>query len=160
MAWILGAYILTSHSDVVILEDLKAKNLTKSAKGTVDDPGKNVKQKSGLNRVILDSQWYKLKQFLEESAVVYEIDPKYTSQKCSECGAIPKDNRKSKAKFGCMSCELELNTNFNVALNILASEMRTIKNERREYNVPLVGTYSLRRQNNTMSNYLIGHSCM
>lgn len=72
---------LTSQSDQVILEDLKANNLTKSAKGTVDDTGKNVKQKSRLNRAILDSQWNKLKPFLEERAAIYEIDPKYTSQK-------------------------------------------------------------------------------
>ena len=138
------------QSDLVYLEDLKTKNRTRNSSGTVDDPGKNVSQKSGLNRVILDSGWYKLEQFLKEQAVVYKIDPKYTSQKCSECGYTSKENRTSQSKFRCMSCELELNADFNVALNILASGMGTIKTGRREYSVPLTReSYSVKRQNNT-----------
>ena len=161
---------ITSHSDLVILEDLKTKNLTKSARGTIENPGKNVKQKSGLNRVIQDSGWYKLEKFIGERAVVHKVDPKYTSKKCSECGHVSKDNRKTQSKFKCMSCNLEMNADWNAALNILASGIGTIKTGRGEYSVPLVkggilkdfrpsGTYSMRRQSNTESS-LIGHSCM
>ena len=149
---------ITSHSDLVILEDLKTKNLTKSARGTIENPGKNVKQKSGLNRVIQDSGWYKLEKFIGERAVVHKVDPKYTSQKCSECGHVSKDNRKTQSKFKCMSCNLEMNADFNASLNILASGMGTIKTGRGEYSVPLVnGTYSMRRQSNTS---VFGHSGM
>ena len=61
-----------------------------------------------------------------------------------------------------MSSELELNAAFNASLNILASGIETIKNSRREYRVPLIREtlYSVKRQNNTMSNHLIGYSCM
>ena len=141
---------IASASDLVYLEDLKAKNLTKSARGTVDDPGRNVKQQSGLNGVILDSGWYKLEQFLKEQAVVHKIDPKYTSQKCSACGYTDKGNRTNQSKFRCMSCELEMNADFNASLNILASGMGTIKTGRREYIIPIIrDTYSLKRRNNT-----------
>ena len=149
---------ITSHSDLVILEDLKTKNLTKSARGTIENPGKNVKQKSGLNRVIQDSGWYKLEKFIGERAVVHKVDPKYTSQRCSECGHVSKDNRKTQSEFKCMSCNLEMNADFNASLNILASGIGTIKTGRGEYSVPLVnGTYSMRRQSNTS---VFGHSGM
>ena len=149
---------ITSHSDLVILEDLKTKNLTKSARGTIENPGKNVKQKSALNRVINDSRWGKLDQFLKERAVVHKVDLKYTSQKCSECGHVSKDNRKTQYKSRCMSCNLEMNADFNASLNILASGMGTIKTGRGEYSVPLVnGTYSMIRQSNTS---VFGHSGM
>ena len=129
---------ITLESDLVVLEDLRAKDLSRSAKGTIGNPGKNVKQKSGLNRVISDSGWYKLEQFLREKAFVHKVDPKYTSQKCSACGYISKANRKTQSRFKCMSCELELNADFNASINILASGMETIKNGRGEYSVPLV----------------------
>ena len=44
---------LAKNHGLVVLEDLAIKNMTKSAKGTRASPGKNVKAKSGLNRVIL-----------------------------------------------------------------------------------------------------------
>ena len=90
---------ITLESDLVVLEDLRAKDLSKSAKGTIENRGKNVKQKSGLNRVISDSGWYKLEQFLREKTVVHKVDPKYTSQKCSACGYISKANRKTQSRF-------------------------------------------------------------
>ena len=137
---------------------MKTKNLTKSARGTIENPGKNVKQKSGLNRVIQDSGWYKLEKFIGERAVVHKVDPKYTSQRCSECGHVSKDNRKTQSEFKCMSCNLEMNADFNASLNILASGIGTIKTGRGEYSVPLVnGTYSMRRQSNTS---VFGHSGM
>ena len=129
---------------------MKTKNLAKNARGTIENLGKNVKQKSGLNRVIQDIGWYKLGKFMGERAVVHKVDPKYTSQKCSECGQVSKDNRKTQSKFKCMSCNLEMNADINASINILASGMETIKTMRGEYSVPLVNeTYSMRRQSNT-----------
>lgn len=75
---------ITNKTDLVFLEDLRANNLTSSA-----------------NRVILDSGWGKLEQFIRKKAVVHKIDTKYTSQKCSECGHIPKDDRTTQSKFKC-----------------------------------------------------------
>ena len=98
--------------------------MTKSAKGTVENPGKNVKQKYGLNRVIQDSRWGKLERFIEERSVVYKVDPKGTSQKCSSCGYKSEENRKTQSKFRCM---LEMNADFNASLNIVALGMGTLK---------------------------------
>ena len=53
--------------------------------------------------------------------VLLRVAPQYTSQKCSQCGHISKDNRKSQAKFKCMGCGFETNADHNAALNILAA---------------------------------------
>ena len=43
--------------DFIAIEDLEIKNMTKSAKGTLEEPGKNVAQKRGLNREIMRQSW-------------------------------------------------------------------------------------------------------
>jgi len=107
------------------MEDLRIANMTKSAKGTVEKPGKNVKAKSGLNRSILNQGWYlfqkliEYKMFWSGGKVVY-VDPKYTSQKCSRCGHIAKENRKTQSVFKCVECKYELNADLNASKNILA----------------------------------------
>ncbi len=71
----------------VIVEDLKVKNMTASAKGTIENPGKNVKQKAGLNRAIQDTALGELRRNLEyKCGRLIEVNPAYTSQTCSECG--------------------------------------------------------------------------
>ncbi len=67
------ALSLTEISTLVILEDLKTKGMTASAKGTVENPGRNVKQKAGLNRSILETGWAILEQFLRERGVVIKV---------------------------------------------------------------------------------------
>ncbi len=108
----------TAHT--VVLEDLNTKAMTKSAKGTVENPGRNVKQKAGLNRAILASGWGQLERKLEYKAgqVVY-VDPAYTSQACSRCGYTAKSNRPSQAVFRCGACGFQANADHNAALNIL-----------------------------------------
>ncbi len=86
---------LTTTSTLVFLEDLKTKGMTASAKGTVEKPGKNVKQKSGLNRVILKTGWGQLESYLAERGVVHKIPPAYTSQTCNQCGYVDARNRVS-----------------------------------------------------------------
>ena len=98
--------------------------MTKSAKGTKDKPGKRVKQKSGLNRSIAQQAWstfrnllaYKLNHLNGELRLV---DPKYTSQTCPQCLTTDKRNRKSQAKFKCISCGHTANADHNAATNIL-----------------------------------------
>ncbi len=108
----------TAHT--VVLEDLNTKGMTQSAKGTVENPGRNVKQKAGLNRAILASGWGQLERKLEYKAgqVVY-VDPAYTSQACSQCGHTAKSNRPSQAVFACGACGFQANADHNAALNIL-----------------------------------------
>lgn len=92
-----------------VFEDLKIKNMTASAKGTVEAPGKNVRQKAGLNRSILASTWGKTKVFLQYKArrqgkLCLAVPPHYSSQECARCGHIHQDNRPSQAAFVCQRC--------------------------------------------------------
>ena len=106
----------------VAVEDLNTRGMTASAKGTVDNPGKNVRQKAGLNREILATGWGQLRWMLEyKAANTVAVDPRYTSQTCSQCGYPDPRNRKSQSRFECRLCEVKLNADVNAALNILAS---------------------------------------
>ena len=117
--------ICKNHATVVV-EDLRIKNMTKSAKGTLEEPGRNVKAKAGMNRSILSEGWgmfvrmlrYKLERLGGRLIIV---PPQYTSQACSRCGFVDAGNRRTQAKFRCLKCGLELNADFNAALNILAA---------------------------------------
>ncbi len=98
--------------------------MSKSVKGTVESKGKNVKAKSGLNKAILDQGWYEFTRQLEyKSALnggeVIRLNPRYTSQTCSNCGYKDSDNRLSQAKFDCKSCVHKENADINAAKNIL-----------------------------------------
>ena len=109
---------------MIVLEDLKVKNMTKSAKGTIDNPGKNVKAKSGLNKSILDQGWGEFKRQLEykqkwRGGDVILVNPKYTSQACSVCNNVCADNRTSQSEFKCVACGHKTNADFNAALNVL-----------------------------------------
>ena len=112
---------IANRAGLVVLEDLNTKGMTKSAKGTIDNPGKNVSQKSGLNREILKTGWSGLEQKLSYKAEVIKINPAYTSQACSACGHISKENRTSQAVFKCVACGHAENADINAARNILAS---------------------------------------
>ena len=109
----------TAHT--VVVEDLNTKGMTQSAKGTVAQPGRNVKQKAGLNRSILASGWGSLERKLAYKAgQVVKVDPAYTSQACSVCGHTHKSNRPSQAVFACRTCGFQANADHNAARNILA----------------------------------------
>ena len=89
-----------------VFEALKVKNLTASAKGTIEAPGKTVRQKAGLNRSILASTWGQTKVFLQYKArrqgkLCIDVPPHHSSQECAACGHIHKDNRRSQAEFVC-----------------------------------------------------------
>jgi putative transposase len=116
--------IAKSHG-LIVVEDLKVRNMTASAAGTVDEPGRNVAAKTGLNRSMLDVAPYQIRQMLEYKASWYgsrviAVNPAYTSQKCSVCGHVHKDNRVSQSVFICKSCGHMDNADFNAAKNILA----------------------------------------
>lgn len=115
---------LSREYEMIAVENLKVKNMTKSAKGTLEFPGKNIKQKAGLNRVILNSAPYFFKTFLknkceENSSILVEVNPAYTSQTCSCCGHVDKDSRQNQSKFECTKCGFIDNADFNAAKNIL-----------------------------------------
>ena len=108
--------------DVIRVEDLNIKNMTRSAKGTVERPGRNVRAKTGLNRGISRSGWGLLVRRLEDKAPgrVERVPAAYTSQRCSACGHVDGRSRESQARFRCAACGYAGNADVNAARNIAA----------------------------------------
>jgi len=115
--------------DLIKVEDLRIRNMTRSAKGTVADPGRNVRAKAGLNREILRSGWGLLVRRLEEKAPgrVEKISPHFTSQRCSACGHVDPKSRESQARFVCTACGVAGNADVNAARNIAAGHAVTAR---------------------------------
>ncbi|MFJ2002052.1 RNA-guided endonuclease InsQ/TnpB family protein [Streptomyces chartreusis] len=116
--------MLARSYDLVRFEKLNIRNMTRSAKGTVEQPGRNVAQKSGLNRSILAQGWGLLRQRTEHKAPgrVEDVPAPYTSLRCSACGWIEKKSRKSQADFECVSCGFTCNADSNAAANVAAGQ--------------------------------------
>ena len=119
-----AALSIARRYGTVVLEDLKVRNMTASAKGTIAQPGRNVRAKAGLNRSILNQGWgafetilgYKLE---ERGGTLVKVNPAYTSQTCSECGTIDSQSRESQARFVCRHCGFHAHADHNAAINIL-----------------------------------------
>lgn len=113
---------LADTAGLLAIEDLKTKAMTRSARGTAENPGKRVRQKAGLNREILNTGWSQLRRMLEyKAAHVEAVAPMYTSQTCRGCGAVDPANRKTQSEFECVHCGHKGNADVNAALNIMAS---------------------------------------
>ncbi|MFR1026102.1 MAG: RNA-guided endonuclease InsQ/TnpB family protein [Parasutterella sp.] len=115
--------IAKNHS-IICVEDLKVSNMSASARGTKESPGKNVKQKSGLNRSILDQGWYGFFQMLsykleQRGGKLIKVDPRNNSRTCPRCGLASAENRKSQATFACIGCGYRSNADEVGAINIL-----------------------------------------
>ncbi len=98
--------------------------MSASAKGSIEDSGRNVKAKSGLNKSILDQGWFEFRRQLDyklfwRGGMLVEVNPRHTSQQCSCCGHTAKENRVSQAVFSCQVCGHEENADVNAAKNIL-----------------------------------------
>ena len=118
----------------VCVEDLRIANMTRSAKGTVAQPGNNVKQKSGLNRVILDQGWGEFRRQLAykqawRGGSLIVVAPHYTSQTCPACSHVAAGNRRTQASFQCHACGFEEHADVVGASNILARGLRVIAGE-------------------------------
>jgi putative transposase len=121
---------IADEAAIVVLEDLKIRNMTASAKGTAEAPGKRVAQKSGLNRSILDQSWYQIEQMLDYKTAwrggeVLKVPAPYTSQRCSVCGNVHAENRKGK-QFRCLQCGHTEDADINAAKNILAAGLAVL----------------------------------
>lgn len=117
---------ISKNHAMIVIEDLKVGNMSKSAKGTSEQHGRNVRAKSGLNRSILDQGWYEMRRQLEYKQLwrggqVLAIPPAYTSQRCVCCGHTAKENRQTQSKFVCQVCGYTENADINGARNILAA---------------------------------------
>ena len=117
--------ISKSHA-MIACEDLKVANMSKSASGSVENKGHHGKAKSGLNKSILAQGWGMMVNMLEykqqwRGGLLVKVNPRYTSQTCSECQHIAVDNRQTQSKFECVKCMYVANADFNAARNILAA---------------------------------------
>ena len=108
---------------LIVFEDLKVKNMTASAKGTADAPGRNVRQKAGLNRSILAAAWSQTKTYTAYKArrnhkLSISVSPYRSSQDCSFCGCTNPDNRQSQSRFVCQDCGAIENADRNASRNV------------------------------------------
>ena len=109
--------------DLLAMEDLPIRNMTASARGTVENPGRNVRAKSGLNRAILQEAWGETLQMLEYKAeragiTSVRVNAQGTSITCSCCGHKDQKSRRSQRSFKCTACYYQANADFNASLNI------------------------------------------
>ena len=118
--------------DTIRIEALDVRAMTRSARGTVEQPGVGVAQKRGLNRGISRSGWGLLAARLQHKAYgrVEQIPAAYTSQRCSVCGHVAPGNRKSQAVFECEACNAGTpNADVNAARNIAAGRAVTARGD-------------------------------
>jgi putative transposase len=107
----------------IAIEDLNVKNMSASAKGTLEAPGRSVAAKSGLNKSILDQGWGMFRTLLEykmerRGHLLVAVPPMNTSRTCPKCGHVSKDNRKTQARFKCVDCGFEGHADHVAAINI------------------------------------------
>ncbi|HKR43452.1 MAG TPA: transposase [Paraburkholderia sp.] len=118
-----SAAISKNHA-LVYIEDLKVRNMSRSAAGTADRPGRNVRAKAGLNKAILDQGWAEFRRQLEYKVEwaggwVVAVPPHNTSRTCPCCGHVSGANRTTQARFLCMECGYEANADLVGAINVL-----------------------------------------
>ena len=113
--------------DLLVFEDLEIASMTRSAKGTLEEPGSKVAQKAGLNREILAASWGALISMVAYVAYKAEdagrelivVNPRDTSRRCSSCGHTEAANRSSQAVFCCRPRGFKDHADVNAARNIL-----------------------------------------
>jgi len=123
---------LARRFDVIRVEDLNVKGMTRSARGTPDAPGRNVRAKAGFNRGILKAGWSMLVTRLEQKAPgrVEKINPAYTSQTCNACKHVASADRESQAVFRCLACGHSDHADINAAKNIADGRSVTARGDR------------------------------
>ncbi|MFK4104459.1 RNA-guided endonuclease InsQ/TnpB family protein [Streptomyces sp. NPDC019531] len=122
--------MLACTYDLVRFEKLNIKTMTArtKVKPDPDRPGQYLTNgraaKAGLNRAILAQGWGLLRQRTEHKAPgrVEDVPAPYTSLRCSACGWIDKNSRKSQAEFCCSSCGFTCNADANAAVNVAAGQ--------------------------------------
>lgn len=124
------SYAITKRFDTVCLEDLNVKGMSASAAGNAEKPGKMVKQKSGLNRAILDTSFGELRRMLEYKSawqgknlvVISRWAP--TSKTCSSCGHQLEEMKLTTRDWDCPTCVDHHDRDINAAKNILAAGLK------------------------------------
>ena len=124
------ANAIVCSGSTIVVEDLKLKNMTRSAKGTLAKPGKNVRQKAGLNRVLQDAAPGRLISMIAYKAEsaggrMIKIDPRNTSRTCSSCGIVDAAQL-SRSHYRC-GCGLDLQRDHNAAINIKLRGLQALR---------------------------------
>jgi transposase len=114
---------LARRFDLICVEDLDVRGMTRSAKGFLQRPGRGVRRKAGLNRGVLASGWGRLVDRLEDKAPgrVQKVAAAYTSQTCNACGHVARESRESQSSFRCVACGHQAHADVNAAQNIAAA---------------------------------------
>jgi putative transposase len=115
---------ISKNHAMVVVEDLQVSQMSRSAAGTAEQPGSNVRAKAGLNRSILDQGWAEFRRQLDykmrwAGGVFLVVPPQNTSRTCPGCGHVSSDNRKTQAVFACVACGYSENADLVGAINIL-----------------------------------------
>jgi len=138
---------ISQNHAMVCIEDLQVRNMSRSAAGTTEAPGKNVRAKSGLNKSILNQGWFEFRRQLEyklqwRGGWLIPVPPQNTSRTCPCCGHVSKDNRQTQAKFECVECGFEANADVVGAINVLrAGHARLACEVSGAVRPPAAGTY-------------------
>jgi IS605 OrfB family transposase len=116
---------ICENQAVIVVEDLKVKNMSKSARGNSEKHGKNVAQKSGLNKSILDQGWGLFFDMLDykqdwNGGMVIKVPAHHTSRTCPCCQHVAKENRLTQAEFVCVECGFSENADLVGAINVLS----------------------------------------
>jgi putative transposase len=135
---------ISKNHAMVCIEDLQVQNMSKSAAGTTETPGKNVRAKSGLNKSILDQGWFEFRRQLDYKLIwnggwLVAVPPQNTSRTCPCCGHVSADNRQTQARFECVECGFAENADLVGAINILSRGMQLLRDEGRDTTDASVG---------------------
>lgn len=122
---------ISKNHAMVVVEDLQVRNMSRSASGTVAQPGRSVKAKSGLNKAILDQGWFEFRRQLEyklawNGGTLLAVPPQNTSRTCPCCGHVSADNRQTQAQFLCVQCGYANNADIVGAINVLERGYRLL----------------------------------
>ncbi len=115
---------ISKNHALVCIEDLQVRNMSRSAAGTTEQPGKQVRAKSGLNKAILDQGWFEFRRQLDyklawNGGYLIAVPPRNTSRTCPCCGHVSADSRLTQARFRCVGCGFEENADVVGAINVL-----------------------------------------
>jgi len=115
---------ISKNHAMIAIEDLQVRNMSRSAVGNIEKPGRNVRAKSGLNKAILDQGWFEFRRQLDYKLTwnggwLIAVPPQNTSRTCPACGHVSADNRKTQARFECVECGHEDNADVVGAINVL-----------------------------------------
>ena len=115
---------ISQNHAMVCIEDLRVRNMSRSASGSAETPGKQVRAKAGLNKSILDQGWFEFRRQLEyklawNGGELIVVPPQNTSRRCPECDHVSAQNRRTQERFACIACGFEEHADRVGAINIL-----------------------------------------